>query len=161
MLCVCVCVRTCLHGTQARRRATQSLPADYFTETKLKLIIRHTINRPPVVTSAGQHQLIPREHPALVLKGEPTGLSFKVEIFGPHSILMEGSEILKNPLGSSRLSLMVPPLVLRHSSRGIWDGRLGGRTQTQWQLGHVDEDRASRTVTLAAVQQKGRFVLCW
>lgn len=53
-----------------------------------------------IVTSAKQHQLIPRERLALVLKDDPRGSSFKGEIFGPHSILMKGSGIFKNTLGS-------------------------------------------------------------
>lgn len=102
----------------------------------------------------------PTRAPALVLKGEPHGLSFKGEIFGSHSILMERSEIRKNPSGSSWLSLMVPPLVPQHSSSGIWDGHFNGWTQTHWQFWHMDEDRVTRIVTLAPVPQMGRFLLC-
>lgn len=102
-------------GPQARLLDMQCLPADRSTE------IGHLSpdEQASIVTSAGQHQLIPREHPGLVLKGEIQELAFKGKIFGPHSILMERSEILQNPLGSSRQCLMVPSLVQLHSSSGI------------------------------------------
>lgn len=85
-----------MNGPQASPAAMLPLPADH------QIKIGHSSHNKwtTIVTSAKQHQLIPRERPALVLKDDPRGSSFKGEIFGPHSILMKGSGIFKNTLGS-------------------------------------------------------------
>lgn len=99
----CVCPGTFIwrehghmNGPQASPAAMLPLPADH----QIKIGHLSHDKWTTIVTSAKQHQLIPRERPALVLKDDPRGSSFKGEIFGPHSILMKGSGIFKNTLGS-------------------------------------------------------------